>query len=407
MGAGSPQSAAQRARRRQARRRSIRKRRLVGLAVLVVLIAVVPAVVLAAGDGTKQQATPEVEPVVAASPIPAAPAPAAATSPTDREAAPSDSEVSIAAVGDITMGATPTLPPNGGAGFFDAVARQLRGDVVIGNLETALTNAASSQCGGNGGSCFDFRVPPAFARRLDQAGFTLLNLANNHAYDYFAAGQRDTVRALRRNGLRTTGRPGEIAVVEVGAVRVAVLGFAPYEWAQSLNDIPAARRLVRKATRAADLVIVTMHAGAEGSDHQHVRPGNEVFLGEDRGNTIGFAHAVIDAGADLVVGHGPHVLRGMEWYRHRLIAYSLGNFSGWHTFALSGVTAVSGILHVTLHADGSWVKGDLFPTRLVEPGTPEPDPGEAAHGVVRELSRADFGPRAVRISRTGTLRAPT
>ncbi len=403
---GSPQSAAQRAGRREARRRAIRKRRLVALAVLVVLIAGVPAVVLAAGDGPATEAAPDAPRVVPASPPPAY-APTSAESPAGREAAPPASEVSIAAVGDITMGATPTLPPKSGAGFFDAVAPQLRGDVVIGNLETTLTNATSSQCGGNGGSCFDFRVPPAFARRLDQAGFTLLNLANNHAYDYFAAGQRDTVRALRRNGLRTTGRPGEIAFVQVGPARVAILGFAPYEWAQSLNDIPAAQRLVRTAAEAADLVIVTMHAGAEGSDHQHVQPGNEVFLGEDRGNTIAFAHAVIDAGADLVVGHGPHVLRGMEWYRHRLVAYSLGNFSGWHTFALSGVTAVSGVLHVTLRADGSWVKGDLFPTRLVEPGIPEPDPGEAAHGVVRELSRADFGRRAVHISRTGVLRAPT
>src|SRR4029079_4437742 len=92
----------------------------------------------------------------------------------------------------------------------------------------------------------------------------------------------------------------------------------------------------RKADRWADLVVVTMHAGAEGSDHQHVRPGNECFLGENRGNSVAFAHSVVRAGADLVVGTGPHVLRGMEWYRGRLIAYSLGNFAGYDVFSLGG-----------------------------------------------------------------------
>jgi poly-gamma-glutamate capsule biosynthesis protein CapA/YwtB (metallophosphatase superfamily) len=314
--------------------------------------------------------------------------------------------VSLAAVGDITMGMTPNLPPNGGAGFFSAVAPHLGGDVVLGNLETTLTTATASQCDGNGGACFDFRVPPSFARRLRQAGFTVLNLANNHSYDYFDQGLRDTVRALRRNGLLVTGRRGQIAYVDVGPARVAIVGFATYSWAQSMLDIGAAARLVRKAARSADLVVVTMHAGAEGSDHQHVRPGTEIFLGEDRGDVVAFSHAAVDAGADLVLGHGPHVLRGMEWYRGRLIAYSLGNFSGWNTFSLSGVTAVSGILSVSLRADGSWVEGDLFATLLASPGIPKPDAAETAHGVVRELSRQDFGRRAVRISRTGVLRPP-
>jgi hypothetical protein len=314
--------------------------------------------------------------------------------------------VTIAAVGDITMGMTPTLPPDGGAGFFAQVAPHLHADVVLGNLETTLTDATTSQCGGNGGACFDFKAPQSFARLLRRAGFTILNLANNHSYDYFAQGRRDTVQALGRAGLDHTGLPGEITYENVGNVRVAVIGFAPYEWAQSLLDIPAAVRLVREADRKADVVVVTMHAGAEGVDHQHVHPGTEVFLGEDRGDVVAFSHAVVDAGADLVVGHSPHVLRGMEWYKGRLIAYSLGNFSAWHNFALSGVLGVSGILRVTLDDDGSWVKGRLVATRLVDPGIPELDPAEAAHGVVRELSREDFGRRAVRVTTAGELLPP-
>jgi hypothetical protein len=315
-------------------------------------------------------------------------------------------EVTVAAVGDITMGITPSLPPDGGSGFFAHVGPYLRADIVLGNLETTLTGATASQCGGNGGACFDFKAPPSFARLLRKAGFTILNLANNHSYDYLAQGRRDTVQALGRAGLDHTGLPGEITYENAGGARVALIGFAPYEWAQSLLDIPAAVRLVREAGRNADLVIVTMHAGAEGIDHQHVRPGTEMFLGENRGNVVAFSHAVVDAGADLVVGHSPHVLRGMEWYKGRLIAYSLGNFSAWHNFALSGVLGASGILHVTLDDDGSWVRGRLVATRLVDPGVPEPDPAEAAHRLVRDLSKEDFGRRAVRVSPAGELIPP-
>ena len=164
---------------------------------------------------------------------------------------------------------------------------------------------------------------------------------------------------------------------------------------------------MRRADADADLVVVTMHAGAEGSSANHVRAGTEFFLGENRGDSEAFTHAVVDAGADLVVGSGPHVLRGMEWYHGRLIAYSLGNFVGCHTLSTSGDLALSGILHVALRADGSWVGGDLVPIHLVGCGVPERDPAEAAHGFVRDLSRGDFGRRGVRISRTGVLLPPT
>ena len=182
-----------------------------------------------------------------------------------------------------------------------------------------------------------------------------------------------------------------------------MVGFAPYPWAQRLTNIPAARRLVRKAAANADIVIVTMHAGAEGTDHTHVRPGTEMFLGENRGNVVAFSHAVVEAGADLVVGHGPHVLRGMEWYRGHLIAYSLGNFAGYKVFALGGPLSVSGILRVTLRGDGAFDSATLVPTRLVGKGVPAIDPTESAHGIVRTLSKEDFGARAVKVSPNGGL----
>ena len=310
--------------------------------------------------------------------------------------------VRIAAVGDIAM----VSSADGGAGYFASVKRYLRGRVVLGNLEGTLTDRGSSKCGSGSSSCYAFRAPPAYGSLLTHAGFTVMNLANNHAYDFGSVGQADTVATLDRLGLRHTGRPGEIAVLAVGGVRVAVLGFAPYPWAQSLTDLRAARALVRRADAVADVVVVTMHAGAEGADANHVRAGTELFLGENRGDSEAFVHAVVDAGADLVVGSGPHVLRGMEWYRGRLIAYSMGNFEGCHTLSTTGILGVSGVLQVTLRSDGSWAGGDLVPIRLAGCGVPKHDPAEAAHGVVRGLSRTDFGRRGVRISRTGVLQPP-
>jgi hypothetical protein len=174
----------------------------------------------------------------------------------------------------------------------------------------------------------------------------------------------------------------------------------------SLTDLSGAARLVRRAKGEADLVVVVTHAGAEGSDRQHVRPGTEWFLGENRGDAESFGHVVVEAGADLVVGSGPHVLRGMEWYHGRLIAYSLGNFLGNGTLSIGGVLGVSGILHVTLGPSGAWLHGDLTPVRLVSPGVPALDPAEAAHGVVRTLSREDFGEDAMRVTSTGQLLPP-
>lgn len=327
-------------------------------------------------------------------------APAKAVAPVKRSAPAHRTSFSLAAVGDIAMVEADEVS------FFGGVTRYLRGDVVFGNLEGTLTTRGYSKCGSGSSNCFAFRAPPSYARVLRRAGFTVMNTANNHAYDYGSVGLADTIAALDQEGLKHTGRPGEIALLRAHGATVAFVGFASYPWSQSLTDIPAARALVRRADRVADVVVATMHAGAEGSDQNHVRPGPEYFLGEHRGDVYRFSHAVVDAGADLVIGHGPHVLRGMEFYRGRLIAYSLGNFLGYKTFNNSGVLAVSGILKVTLRSDGSYVRGSLVPVTLADRGLPQYDRAEAAHGVVRQLSKSDFGSRGARISFKGAILRP-
>ena len=379
--------------RRDLCRRQIRRRRAVALTAVAAIVAVAVSASLALAEDETTHAVARTPPAAKAEPSAGARARATAT-------------VRFAATGDITFGSTPNLPPDGGRSLFAQAAPHLEGDVVLGNLETALADGSGSggKCGRGSTNCFAFRAPPSYAGVLAGAGFTVLNLANNHSYDFGAAGQAQTVAALDRARLLSTGRPGEIAVQKVGSVRVAIVGFAPHTGAQDLRDLPAARTLVRRAVTRADLVVVTMHAGAEGRDADHVRRGTEMFLGENRGDVVAFSHAVVDAGADLVVGHGPHVLRAMEWYRGRLIAYSLGNFSAYKNFNITGTGGVSGILQATLRADGRWVEGELVPMRLVGDGTPVRDDAEAAHGLVRRLSQQDFGARGTRVGFDGSLR---
>jgi poly-gamma-glutamate capsule biosynthesis protein CapA/YwtB (metallophosphatase superfamily) len=314
--------------------------------------------------------------------------------------------VTIAAVGDTMLGNTPDLPPDP-ASYFQPVESVLsRGaQIVFGNLEGTLTTATASKCGSAGGSdCFAFRDPPGYARYFKQAGFTVLNDANNHSFDFGAAGQAQTVRSIRAAGLAQTGLPGEITVVRAHGIKVAFVAFAPYPYDANLLDLPAARSLIKAARREAAVVVVYMHAGAEGPNADHVTGREEYYLGEDRGNAEAFAHMAIDAGASLVIASGPHVLRGMQFYRGHLIAYSLGNFAGYGNFATGGDLDMSVILHVTLAASGRFEGARIYPIRFT--GTGRPAPGGGAIAFVARLSVADFGSSAARIQRSGVIEAP-
>jgi poly-gamma-glutamate capsule biosynthesis protein CapA/YwtB (metallophosphatase superfamily) len=312
--------------------------------------------------------------------------------------------VTFAAVGDTMLGNSPELPSDPRS-YLDPVKGQLVGDVVFGNLEGTLTDVPDSpKCGGApSGTCYAFRTPPSYAGDLAAAGFTVMNNANNHSYDFGQAGLDQTLAALRKAGIAQDGLPGEITVVEAGGEKVAFLGFAPYSTTGSLLDLPAARALVRKATRRAQVVVVAIHAGAEGTAAQHLTGGEEEYLGEDRGNPEAFAKMAVRAGADLVLGSGPHVLRAMELYRRRLIAYSLGNFSGFHNFATEGVLGASAVLHVTLDPDGAFLSGRIASVRLIEAGQPVPDSSGEGAAIVARLSREDLGGAAVKVGGNGRI----
>jgi poly-gamma-glutamate capsule biosynthesis protein CapA/YwtB (metallophosphatase superfamily) len=262
--------------------------------------------------------------------------------------------------------------------------------LTFGNLEGTLSSGGSSKCGGiGGGTCFAFQARPSTAGQLHALGFDLLNMANNHSLDYGYSGRRQTISALNRAGIAHTGLPGEITYLRVHRARVAFLGFAPYLVDANLLDIPAAERLVRRARRHASLVVVIMHAGAEGAGALHTPHGTEHYLGEDRGTARSFAHAVVNAGASIVLGSGPHVIRGVERYRGRLIAYSLGDFVGYHTLSDTGVLSHSAILRVTLGKAGRLLAGRWISIHL-KGGLPHPDASNTSAKLMVSLSGQDF-----------------
>jgi hypothetical protein len=370
--------------------------------------------------------------------------PTPTNSPTPQSAAPSSFEptpsstepiATIVAVGDVALGNTPRLPRDP-AGYLAPMRSVLAAPIVFGNLEGALTDASSSKCPPpppppsttptptpasppatsapptpstsptpKPPTCFAFRMPTSYAKVLRDAGFTVLNSANNHSHDFGSRGVSDTTAALRVAGIAQTGLPGQVGVVNVGGERVAFIGFAPYATTKNLLDDERARQLIASARQSADLVVVYLHAGAEGSAATHVTGDEEWYLGEDRGNARGFAHAAIDAGADLVVASGPHVLRGMEYYRGHLIAYSLGDFVGYGNFSTSGTLALSGALRVSLDAAGHPTSAHFTSLRLDGTGRPALDSAAQAAKLVNDLSAADFGASAAVIGPSGDVHA--
>jgi poly-gamma-glutamate capsule biosynthesis protein CapA/YwtB (metallophosphatase superfamily) len=342
---------------------------------------------------------------------------------TPRTATPRTASVTITAVGDTMLGNTPELPPDP-ATYFDAVKSTLDSgaQIVFGNLEGTLTTSTASKCGvqkapakkspakkspakkSPAQTCFAFKDPPGYARYFAKAGFTILNDANNHSFDFGAAGQAQTVRSIHAAGLAQTGLPGEITMVKAGGIRVAFLAFAPYNYDASLLDLPAARALIKRAAGEADIVVVYMHAGAEGPDADHVTGREEYYLGEDRGNPEAFAHMAIDAGASLVIASGPHVLRGIQFYRGHLIAYSVGNFAGYHDFSTEGDLGISVILRVTLSSAGRFERARIYPVKFTAEGRPVP--GGGAIAFVARLTAEDFGSSAARIQPSGVISPP-
>ncbi len=232
-----------------------------------------------------------------------------------------------------------------------------------------------------------------------------MSLANNHARDFGEEGRSSSMAALDAVGIRHSGREGTIASWIANGRRVALVAFAPNVGSNSLNDPQIGLPLVTQLAATHDIVIVSFHGGAEGNGAEVLPFAREIFAGEDRGNVVEFAHAMVDAGADLVLGHGPHVVRPMELYRDRLIAYSLGNFATYYGISVEGIRGIAPILLCTLDDDGRFVSGRIEATTQIRPAGPSLDAARGVIELLRTLTASAFPDGSLEISADGELRA--
>ena len=334
---------------------------------------------------------------------------AAATAPDlVRPPIPAGKTVRLRAVGDVMMGSdfpdTSLMPPDDGVHLLDAVAPLLLdADLTIANLEGPLCDGGTTDKCGPGDNCYAFRTPTHYGQYLAAVNLDFASTANNHAGDFGETCRRQTEQTLDGLGIAWSGAPGTIATRELGGLKVGFIAFHTSPSVNNVNDHESAAALVRVAKQTHDWVVVMFHGGAEGAKAMHVPAGEEMFYGENRGDLRTFARKMVEAGADIVIGSGPHVPRGMEVIDGHLVAYSLGNFATYGRFNLSGSTATSLVLEAQLDAQGKLVSGRILPTHQEGKGLPSPDPTDAAIDLVRMLSEEDFPTTAPRIGKDGTI----
>lgn len=274
-------------------------------------------------------------------------------------------------------------------------------DIMIGNLEGVITKEEKSKCDTIEKNCFTFKGDTIFAENLYLAGFDIMNLANNHAYDFGINGYNDTVKILELNNIKKTGNKDEITIQVINGTKIAFVGFSPHFGSAefSTENITS---LIKKADQDSDIVVMIFHGGGEGGEYMHVKQGEEIYLGENRGDLISLTHTAVDAGADLILGSGPHVLRGMEWYKDKLIVYSLGNFLGNKNLITSGFSGISAILYTNINKEGEILGAELIPISLIN-GKPKLDIERKSINIINMLSATDFVDSKVTISEDGTI----
>jgi hypothetical protein len=330
--------------------------------------------------------------------------------------------VRLCAGGDVTLGtnldsawsrrnAAATRDATAGRYRPDALVAPLRplvraADIVIINAEGAIGDGPvdAPKCDLDRETCYLLRSPPEAARAMrhlgDSTTIVVANVANNHLHDAGMGGVTSTLAALDSAGVLVTGADTvpTLAVTSRGDT-IAVLGFSVWS-VPGVNDLDDVRRIVGNAAGRYGRVVVTAHFGAEGRGAQRTLNVSEQYLGEDRGNPVAFAHAAVEAGASVVIGHGPHVLRAIEWWNSALILYSMGNLINYGPFGLGSPMNRGAIVCATLDSAGQAGEGVMRSTRQPMPGTVVPDSTNRARVIVDSLSRLDFPATGARIDRT-------
>lgn len=305
--------------------------------------------------------------------------------------------VIITAVGDIMPGTNyPSeiyLPPDSGRNIFGPVKDMLsEAHIVFGNLEGCLLNQGEvyKKCQ-DPSKCYAFRIPEYFSEVIKNAGFNLLSLANNHSGDFGDPGRYSTMAALDKAGIAYAGlNLCPSVIIEENGLKIGFCAFSPFTGTVDMLKTDTVNTIISTLDSLCDIVIVSLHAGAEGAKHTNITRQPEIFYDEDRGNVYEFAHHAIDMGADLILGHGPHVTRAAELYRDRLILYSLGNFCTYGRFNLNGQNGVAPLIQVFTDNQGGFLYAKVYSIIQKGEGGPVPDISNTAFKHLLTLSAQDF-----------------
>lgn len=318
--------------------------------------------------------------------------------------------VSIAAVGDIMIGTNfpneSYLPQDTGRYLWGAARKLLLGaDITFGNAEGTILNAGGNQkeCN-NPKLCYLFRSPEYLAENFRESGFDLLSVANNHANDFGLEGRRNTQRVLDSLGIAHAGSVDQPYVIKkIGHLKVGFCAFAPNRGTMSIHQTEKIKEILLHLDSLSDFVVASFHAGAEGVKNQHVTRKREYYYGEDRGNVYELAHLLVDNGADVILGHGPHVPRAVEVYKNRFISYSLGNFLTYGRFNLRGAAGEAPLLELKTNSHGAFLEGQIHAFRQSYSLGVRIDAKLSAIKTIQRLSLEDFPENKIKIDSSGRI----
>lgn len=320
-----------------------------------------------------------------------------------------DSLYSVAMTGDIMMGTTypdTVLPADSGRWLFKDVRSVLRkADIAVGNLEGTLCDTGTTTKKKSALS-YAFRTPTCFVSRLSEAGYDFLSLANNHSNDFGRAGMLSTERALRGEGIGFAGFRGRrrFSIVRRNGVRFGLCAFGHNHYTLRMQDFKTVETVLDSLQRRSDIIIVSVHGGGEGAAFSHLPDGKETFIGEDRGSLRAFARFCVDHGADVVYGHGPHVVRCVELYKGRFIAYSLGNFCTPYGINVSGVSGFAPVIEAKVNSEGRFVEGRIHSFIQRRGRGPRRDTANIVARHIRSLTAADAPSAGVTITDDGQIK---
>jgi hypothetical protein len=318
--------------------------------------------------------------------------------------------VLLMGVGDLMLGSnypSPNLlPQNGGKDILREVAPVLKkADITFGNLEgVIMTDKGTPKQCKNPAYCYVFKSPDYYVQNFLDAGFDVLSVANNHTGDFGAKGREHTAKVLQDAGIQFAGHEAHpYTIFERNDIRYGFCAFAPNTGTVSLLKTEEAVSLIRMLNDSCDIVIVSMHTGAEGSEYNHITRKDEIFVGENRGNPYSFAHRAIDAGADIVWGHGPHVVRAVEAYKDRFIAYSLGNFATYGTINVNGISGFAPIIEIETDRTGKFIRGKIHSAIQYKGEGPRWDSSFRVAKEIKALTEKDIPESGLSISKEGNI----